>query len=74
MSLCGRVVQARRNEEKERQRKQAVAAKDAFLAMLEENDELKASDTFTRAKELFQHDARWKVGHRHFITMVLLTY
>jgi hypothetical protein len=53
-------VQARRNQEREEKRRAEAAAKDGFLAMLEESGELRSDTTFTAATQLFNFDGRWK--------------
>jgi hypothetical protein len=55
--------QARRNQEREDRRRAEAAAKDAFLAMLEEAAEggdLRSDTTYTAAAALLNADGRWK--------------
>ena len=41
-----------------------LQAREDFMAMLVTSDELKVTHPFRRAKELYESDARWKVGGR----------
>ncbi|WIA16549.1 hypothetical protein OEZ85_013221 [Tetradesmus obliquus] len=51
---------ARRAAEREEARRRQVAAKEGFMALLEDAAELEPGDTYDRAARLLNHDGRWK--------------
>ncbi|CAD7696897.1 unnamed protein product [Ostreobium quekettii] len=53
-------VQERRNKEREEERMRHQIAKDDFIAMLESSSELRSSTRYSKAKEIFEDDPRWK--------------
>jgi hypothetical protein len=55
------LLQARRAAEREEARRRQVAAKEAFMTLLEETMELEPGDSYDRAARLLNHDGRWKV-------------
>jgi hypothetical protein len=58
--LC---LQARRASEREEARRRQIAAKEGFMALLEDAAELEPGDTYDRASRLLNHDGRWKVSN-----------
>eukprot|EP00775_Hariotina_reticulata_P012499 gene12499-12634_t len=51
---------ARRAAEREEARRRQVAAKEAFMTLLDETVELEPGDSYDRAARLLNHDGRWK--------------
>jgi hypothetical protein len=60
--LCSLPLQARRAAEREEARRRQIAAKEGFMALLEDAAELEPGDSFDRAARLLNHDGRWKVS------------
>lgn len=58
-SCFNEYLQLRKNQEREDARKRAKAAREDFVAMVVESHELSSRDTFRRAREVLEEDARW---------------
>jgi hypothetical protein len=55
------LLQARRASEREEARRRQIAAKEGFMALLDDAAELEPGDSYDRASRLLNHDGRWKV-------------
>ena len=55
-------IQEKKNQEREDERRRQKKSKDDFLIMLEGSTELRSSTRYSKAKEIFEDDPRWRVG------------
>eukprot|EP00803_Ostreobium_quekettii_P011403 evm.model.scf_473.7 EVM.evm.TU.scf_473.7 scf_473:23302-33338(+) len=53
-------IQERRNQEREDERKRHKKARDDYMTMLESSTELKSTTRYSKAREIFEDDPRWK--------------